>query len=432
MKKKIFKQLFFWNSIISLIVLIVVFLLGFIFYYISSIKELGKINKNTNSLIKCSQSICDIFNFVNYPKEDTSDFIIRDNGFVIEFSDEFINSRLPFNFSDINFLKNFLDKPKEYEAITKEKWLLYTRESNLNNNKYFIMTGVGLDIPWRIFKVNSSEIAKYLIEESDRLIKNIKSEEDLSKIRTRADIIQVVRNDGKVIEWGWSAPGFIPRNKLDEISKLSKIKIEKSKLLIIEKLFEQGNFYISIKMIDLLPIWFYLVIVYLILWIMIIFFMKNFILKMLLIKEVPDVSLREAISKGETEIVEFKSFKSLDQSLTLLKSVVSLANYKGGVIFLGVEDNGEIKPLEIKNLKELDETKNKISQFIRDSITPIPFVEFEEIFLDKNKSKIIIKMKVAPFYESLYSLNSIFYRRLGTTDIPMDFLYLKQIISKLR
>jgi len=52
-------------------------------------------------------------------------------------------------------------------------------------------------------------------------------------------------------------------------------------------------------------------------------------------------------------------------------------------------------------------------------------VKIEDIYLNHNK--VIFKLKVGEFYDTLYSVNGVFYRRLGTSDIPMDFYYLRSV-----
>jgi hypothetical protein len=52
-------------------------------------------------------------------------------------------------------------------------------------------------------------------------------------------------------------------------------------------------------------------------------------------------------------------------------------------------------------------------------------VKIEDIYLNHNK--VIFKLKIGEFYDALYSVSGVFYRRLGASDIPMDFYYLRSI-----
>ena len=55
-----------------------------------------------------------------------------------------------------------------------------------------------------------------------------------------------------------------------------------------------------------------------------------------------DRELRDILSKGESLVVEFKSdVKSLPDR-DLIAAVVAMANTEGGLILLGVEDDGEV------------------------------------------------------------------------------------------
>ncbi len=59
--------------------------------------------------------------------------------------------------------------------------------------------------------------------------------------------------------------------------------------------------------------------------------------------------LLEIITNGENSGVEFKRDDIRPEQLA--KEVVALANHRGGMILLGVEDNGEIAELSGKTLR---------------------------------------------------------------------------------
>lgn len=56
--------------------------------------------------------------------------------------------------------------------------------------------------------------------------------------------------------------------------------------------------------------------------------------------DIPQYELRELISHGETETVEFK--EKISKPEDLAETVVAFANTKGGIIFLGVDDHSKI------------------------------------------------------------------------------------------
>ena len=55
--------------------------------------------------------------------------------------------------------------------------------------------------------------------------------------------------------------------------------------------------------------------------------------------------IQNIIKKGETETVEFKS----SFGKPIIETLVAFSNYKGGSIYLGVSNNGEIIGIQLYN-----------------------------------------------------------------------------------
>ena len=72
---------------------------------------------------------------------------------------------------------------------------------------------------------------------------------------------------------------------------------------------------------------------------------------------------KDAISMRETRTIEFKE----TITNTFLKTVSAFSNYDGGIIYFGIDDNGDIKGLSDAKQSCLD-IENKIN----DSISPQP------------------------------------------------------------
>lgn len=116
----------------------------------------------------------------------------------------------------------------------------------------------------------------------------------------------------------------------------------------------------------------------------------------------------------ESETIELKEIYTPD----LKKEVVAFANSSGGIIYIGVQDNGEITGLE-----NADFVMKQISNAVRDSIRPDVSM-FTNIELVKREDKNIIKITVhqgtkKPYYISDKGLKpSGVYVRSGTTSTP--------------
>ena len=112
----------------------------------------------------------------------------------------------------------------------------------------------------------------------------------------------------------------------------------------------------------------------------------------------------------ETEKIELK--RSLNN--TFEKEVVAFLNTSDGIIYIGVEDNGEVCGVE-----KLDETMKKISDIIFTSILPNPqeLIKVRAIY-DDNKFviEVIVRKGKALYYISKYGRSSKgCYQRVGTT-----------------
>lgn len=119
-----------------------------------------------------------------------------------------------------------------------------------------------------------------------------------------------------------------------------------------------------------------------------------------------DAEIEEILQKGETETVEFK--KELPpHHAQIAKEVVALANRKGGVVVLGVDDNGEV--VGIPDRRTTEET---ISNILANSVKPRPNVQIE--FTDYNTESLLI-IRVGQFQTLPHAVDYTFYTRLGTT-----------------
>ncbi len=96
--------------------------------------------------------------------------------------------------------------------------------------------------------------------------------------------------------------------------------------------------------------------------------------------------LIEKIALGEDSTIEFKSQLSSRDSLA--DEITAFANAKGGVILMGVEDNGDIVGMENSQLNEDEKT---VIEVCRDSITPEVNIFTEKLLID---DKNILKIEV--------------------------------------
>ena len=120
------------------------------------------------------------------------------------------------------------------------------------------------------------------------------------------------------------------------------------------------------------------------------------------------------MKRRETYNLEFKA----DLSNTFLKTVSAFANYGGGAILFGVNDQGE--PVGLENPIE---TSLKIENKINDSLKPIP-----PFHINLNKSDHTIELIVSEGFAKPYLYNSKAYKRSDSSTVEVDRLELNRLV----
>lgn len=114
----------------------------------------------------------------------------------------------------------------------------------------------------------------------------------------------------------------------------------------------------------------------------------------------------------ESETVELKS-KFNDDVIT--KEIVAFLNTRGGVIYVGVSDKGEICGID-----KIDESLRKLSDIISTKIEPLP-IELIKSNLVMEEGKVIIEISISKGFHSLYCIKKYGFSqsgcpvRIGTT-----------------
>lgn len=120
--------------------------------------------------------------------------------------------------------------------------------------------------------------------------------------------------------------------------------------------------------------------------------------------------LQELIRNGENSGVEFK----LDtvQNYDLAKEIAAFANFQGGVVLLGVEDDGVVHGTTRNNLEEW------VMQLCRDKIDP-PIIPYYEVFPDLEPGRHVVAVRVLQGpdkpYARVHDNRRTYFVRVGTT-----------------
>lgn len=128
----------------------------------------------------------------------------------------------------------------------------------------------------------------------------------------------------------------------------------------------------------------------------------------------------------ESDTMELKSEITAD----IKKEVISFANTKGGTIYIGIADNGQVLGIA-KAQKKCEQLSSMLHDGIKPDITP-----FIDITLESEGTKEIIKVTVrrgtrCPYYLSDKGLKpSGVYIRLGNTSIPASDTAIRDMIAE--
>ncbi len=135
--------------------------------------------------------------------------------------------------------------------------------------------------------------------------------------------------------------------------------------------------------------------------------------------------IEDIISHGESETVEFK--RGLGERREILETIVAFANRSGGIILIGVEDDGSVVGVSIGK-GTVESLVNDIRQLIDPPIVPsIEVVRFE--------GKDIIVIKVPKGYDAPYFYRGRAFVRIGKTNRMMsskdiEYLMTKKILER--
>lgn len=134
---------------------------------------------------------------------------------------------------------------------------------------------------------------------------------------------------------------------------------------------------------------------------------------------------KEIIDKGESLEVEFKQpFHSFQE---IAETICAFANTEGGILFLGVKNNGQIFGVK----EDIDEVQQKISN-TNNNIHSAPIIRIETLRIDSETiiAVIVHKTDVSTFH----SYKGSIYVRIGTTtqklegNSMVEFLRNRQIL----
>ena len=119
--------------------------------------------------------------------------------------------------------------------------------------------------------------------------------------------------------------------------------------------------------------------------------------------------LLEIISSGENSGIEFKRDDVRPEQIG--KEIVAMANFKGGRLLLGVEDDGAISGIQRPDIEEW------VMNIFTTKIHPMLLPFYEEVVMDDGKRIVVITLTEGPSkpYVLRHQGREDIYVRVGTT-----------------
>src|SRR5690554_1566090 len=128
-----------------------------------------------------------------------------------------------------------------------------------------------------------------------------------------------------------------------------------------------------------------------------------------------DETWQHIIEQGEDESTEFKTSFN-DEVIT---SLVAFANTKGGVVYVGIKDNGTVKGIELGK----ETIQNWVNE-IKNKTAPLLIPDVEIINLNE---KTIVSFKIQEYPVKLVSIKGKYYKRVKNANHQL-LIILKRII----
>lgn len=397
------------------------------------------INKRSLSQIACTDSECDSSQFsTNW--EEKPDYVIDTKTRYFLWT-PISSSENPQHFRSLDFVNadfiNRFRKPASYATLDHETWRLYSREAALGGRTVEIIIGYEEKGPTNLISILPTQIqeADHKVEvEANRIADNLQQNAKLgSNLKISADGFAIVFADTReVLCWGPWLPIFLPEDKpfprsgthfYFDNAELSFVRTEVDGRLLAASLVPIGNLW-----------WLTLLLVFAFIAGSVTTralarrFMRNYFT--VSIARIP--SIGEALQNGEGQSIEFKRGISTEEFSTdgaateLLRSIAAFANTNDGAIFIGVDDYGAIKGMQL-NHKQRDILERKIRTLARNHISPTPPIQitFEEV-----RGLVVAKVAVARGTASVHLLKGVVYVRYGSSDVQARHEDLTRLIEE--
>jgi len=399
-------------------------------------------NQRALSEIKCDASTCDSSAFSTDPQGEPDYIIDGKTKFFLNFTPSSNENpqRFPaFDVFDTAFFEKFR-QPASYRTLDLETWRLYSQQAAVGRRIMEITVGYAMKAPYKMFDTPPSVIHQVdakLKADADRIADNLQRNIKVgSPQRLSADGFVVTYSDtGQVVYRGLWLPAFIPQGRPLPKPGTRLYVDPSSELYIVRTDADTGNRLLSTSIIHVGSLRWLAILAALIFlfasltarWLARRFLRNYFALSS---AALPDI--HEALLQGEGQRIEFKRAFPLEEMRTdsaateLLKSIAAFGNTNDGAIFVGVDDHGIIKGLQL-NHKGRDSFERRIRSIARNHIRPTPPIE---ITFEEPRGLVVARIAVAHGMVLAHLLNGVIYVRNGSSDVQAQPEDLNKLVAE--
>ena len=419
-----------------------------VFVYIASacpsVRRWKRNNLRALSEISCAAETCDTSRFTRDWQLEQPDYVIDTYTlYFIAFAtstEEDPAHFAPLDYFDTAFIKRFR-QPALYNTPDGEVWRLYSREANVGDRNVEILIGDAVKAPWKMVETPQLQIGRVdatLRREADEIAANPPSQKARapgSRLGPSADGFVIVDASTKHVEvWGPWLPAFLPSDtSLPAPGYQSYIHDDNLYLYLMETDRKGRLLAASLVLIGSLS-WLAALccVAFLGMSVLARALRRRFLRSYFALAGIRVPTLEEAQRTGEGPSVEFKRGISDDQTKTgnveddLLKSIAAFANTNDGVVFIGVDDAGHVKGLEL-DFKRRDRLERKIHQLVRSRIKPTPPIQFA---FEDVRGLTIGKISVARGEAPVYMIGGVIYLRHGSADVQAQPEDLRRLVAE--
>ncbi len=401
------------------------------------LEQLHERNLATLERIRCEPQVCDVSGIANDWEFSASDYVVdRDTNFLLnldlpegDFS-EFVLQR-----SDPAFINRF-QISASVSTPAGESWRLLSAIKQIGNHRVAVMVGYAEKASWKMdvpvsSRLIDTNLKEQLVKIQDSLReKSGKVELPSSAQRKVTDGYEVVDLDtDKILSGGYWLPVFLPpHNPVPREG--SSFYRDKTTLYVVRADSNDRLLAVAMQSIgEVSSITALFGLLFAVTGAVGYIAATTFLRKYFLFSQARSHTVQEALRLGEGESIEFKrsiSFDSASSVEQILQTVAAFANSGDGTIFIGIENEGQIKGIPTAGPKERDQLSQHIYQLVRQRIKPTPSIRVD--FADV-KGYTVCTVFVPRGEEPLHFLDGVIYLRYGSSDIKAQPEMVKRLLA---